>query len=177
MYRIESKVDTSSEQFTKNRERMLRLVDEYRDRLSEVRRGGPEKAIKRHKDRGKLTARERIDKLLDRGSPFLELSPLAAFEMHKQKNGTDSAPSAGVVTGIGAINGRECLIVANDATVKGGTYFPKQSASTSARRKSPGKTTSPASTSSIPAACSCRCRPRSSRIETTSAASSTTRRG
>ena len=97
------------------------VVAELRDRLALVRQGGSEAARKKHTDRGKLLARDRVDRLLDPGSPFLEFSPLAAWGMYGDEN---AVPSAGVVTGIGRIHGRECVIVANDATVKGGTYYP-----------------------------------------------------
>src|SRR3954451_18879904 len=101
------------------------LVEELRERLTLVRRGGSESARKKHTDRGKLLARARIDRLLDPGSPFLELSPLAAFGMYgASPDDAYAVPSAGIVTGIGRINGRECMVVANDATVKGGTYHP-----------------------------------------------------
>ena len=87
--------------------------------------GGSESARKKHTDRGKMLARDRIDALLDPGSPFLELSPLAAYGMYDERGGDDFAvPSASIVTGIGRVEGRECVIVANDATVKGGTYYP-----------------------------------------------------
>lgn len=102
-----------------NRAANLALVDQLRRRLAETARGGPEKARQRHIDRGKLLPRERVDQLLDPGSPFLELSPLAADGMY---NG--DSPGAGIITGIGRVAGRECVIVANDATVKGGTYYP-----------------------------------------------------
>ena len=95
------------------------LVEELRGHLAVVRRGGSESARTKHTDRGKLLVRDRIDRLLDPGSPFLELSPLAAFDMY----GGDNA-SAGIVTGIGRVSGQECVVVANDATVKGGTYYP-----------------------------------------------------
>jgi 3-methylcrotonyl-CoA carboxylase beta subunit len=95
------------------------LVDELRERLATARTGGSESARKKHTDRGKLLVRDRVDRLLDQGSPFLELSPLAATGMYD-----DAVPSAGMVTGIGRVNGRECVVVANDATVKGGTYYP-----------------------------------------------------
>ena len=101
------------------------LVDELRDRTARVRQGGSESARTKHTDRGKMLARDRIDALLDPGSPFLELSPLAAYGMYD--DGRDDAyavPSASIVTGIGRVEGRECVIVANDATVKGGTYYP-----------------------------------------------------
>ncbi len=101
---------------------MKTLVEELRDRTSRVRQGGSESARSKHTDRGKMLARDRVDALLDPGSPFLELSPLAAYGMY----GDDdySVPSASIVTGIGRIEGRECVVVANDATVKGGTYYP-----------------------------------------------------
>jgi len=98
---------------------MRHLVAELRHRLELVRRGGGEEQIRRHRSRGKLTARERIERLLDPGTAFLELSPLAAWGMYG-----DEAPGAGIVTGIGRVCGREVVIVANDATVKGGTYYP-----------------------------------------------------
>jgi len=95
------------------------LVVDLRERLATARLGGSEKSRQRHVDRGKLLARDRVDRLLDPGSPFLELSPLAATGMYD-----DAVPSAGVVTGLGRIHGRVCVVVANDATVKGGTYYP-----------------------------------------------------
>jgi 3-methylcrotonyl-CoA carboxylase beta subunit len=95
------------------------LAAELRERLAEVRRGGGERARARHVERGKLLVRDRIDRLLDPGSPFLELSPLAGFELYE-----DDVPAAGIVTGIGHVEGVKCMVVANDATVKGGTYYP-----------------------------------------------------
>src|SRR6478736_4197076 len=104
---------------------MAELVEELRERTARVAQGGSEAARTKHTDRGKMLARDRIDALLDPGSPFLELSPLAAYGMYD--DGRDDAyavPSASIVTGIGRVEGRECVIVANDATVKGGTYYP-----------------------------------------------------
>ena len=98
---------------------MQELVDDLRARLAVVRQGGSEAARKKHTDRGKLLARDRVDALLDPGSPFLELSALAATGMYE-----DAVPSAGIVTGVGLISGRTCVVVANDATVKGRTYYP-----------------------------------------------------
>jgi len=98
---------------------MRELVAELRDRLAAVRQGGSSASRERHTSRGKLLVRDRVDRLLDPGSPFLELSPLAATGMYD-----DAVPSAGIVTGVGRVNGRECVVVANDATVKGGTYYP-----------------------------------------------------
>jgi 3-methylcrotonyl-CoA carboxylase beta subunit len=98
---------------------MKELVDDLRERLAAAREGGSEAARRKHTDRGKLLVRDRVDRLLDPGSPFLELSPLAATDMYG-----GSVPSAGIVTGIGRVSGREVVVVANDATVKGGTYYP-----------------------------------------------------
>src|SRR3954451_17283960 len=100
-------------------EDMKALVEDLRARLVVARQGGSESARARHLSRGKLLARDRVDRLLDPGSPFLELSPLAATGMYD-----DAVPSAGIVTGVGRVAGRECVVVANDATVKGGTYYP-----------------------------------------------------
>jgi len=119
MFRIESKVDTQSPEYRQNFESMKRVVAEYRERLSKVQVGGPVKSRELHKSRGKLLVRERLEKLFDRNTPFLELSPLAANGMYE-----DEAPAASMVTGVGVVHGREVLVVANDATVKGGTYFP-----------------------------------------------------
>ena len=105
--------------FDRRRERMEELVAELRVRTALVAAGGGEKAVERHRSRGKLTARERIDLLVDPGTAFLELNALAAWELYD-----GDAPSAGIVTGIGAIEGRQCVVVANDATVKGGSYYP-----------------------------------------------------
>src|SRR4051795_7877761 len=107
------------EGFERRRERMEGLVAELRTRSAHVAAGGGEKALARHRERGKLTARERIDRLVDPGGAFLELGALAAWDVYDGQ-----APGAGVVTGIGVVEGRECVIVANDATVKGGSYFP-----------------------------------------------------
>ncbi len=107
------------ETFARRAERMEALVAELRERTALVARGGGEKAVERHRSRGKLTARERIDRLIDPGTALLELNALAAWELYD-----GAAPSAGIVTGIGVVEGQECVVVANDATVKGGSYFP-----------------------------------------------------
>jgi 3-methylcrotonyl-CoA carboxylase beta subunit len=112
-------VGLKSEDFKENAEAYRELLEELRDRTQEARRGGGEKARKRHEERGKLPVRDRIDRLLDPNTAFLELSPLAAFGMYDGE-----VPAAGIVTGIGRVSGREVMIVANDATVKGGTYYP-----------------------------------------------------
>jgi acetyl-CoA carboxylase carboxyltransferase component len=115
---LESGVERD-ELYERRREQMEALVAELRERSAEVAQGGGEKATERHRSRGKLTARERIERLVDPGGAFLELSPLAAWDVYDGQ-----APAAGIVTGVGVVEGRECVIVANDATVKGGSYFP-----------------------------------------------------
>jgi acetyl-CoA carboxylase carboxyltransferase component len=116
---LETKAEPGTDVFETRHARMEQLVAELRERTAQVARGGGEAALERHRSRGKLTARERVDRLVDPGGAFLELSALAAWDMY----GGD-APGAGIVTGIGVVEGQECVIVANDATVKGGTYFP-----------------------------------------------------
>src|SRR5262245_56340656 len=112
-------VRTDSRAFQDNRARMLALVTELRTRLTEAQAGGDEKSQARHKAQGKLPVRERLARLLDPKSTLLELSPLAAYDLYD-----NDAPAAGLVTGIGRVSGRDVMIVANDATVKGGTYYP-----------------------------------------------------
>ena len=116
---LPSSIDTRSPEFARNAAAMKALVGDLREKLDVAMRGGSEEARARHSARGKLLPRERVDLLLDPGSPFLELSALAAYGMY----GGD-VPSAGLITGIGRVSGRECVMVANDATVKGGTYYP-----------------------------------------------------
>src|SRR5438067_6435737 len=116
---LETRIDSASDEFRANCAHSLELVTDLRARLARARAGGGEEAVRRHRGRGKLLARERIERLLDPGTPFLELSPLAASGMYD-----DEAPSAGIVTGIGSVYGKDVAIVANDATVKGGTYYP-----------------------------------------------------
>lgn len=116
---IQSQIKTSSPDFQENAKHHQKLSKTLEEHLKLIQQGGGDEARKRHEGRGKLFVRDRIQKLVDPGSQFLELSPLAAFEMYE-----GAAPSAGVVTGVGVVHGREVMIVANDATVKGGTYFP-----------------------------------------------------
>jgi acetyl-CoA carboxylase carboxyltransferase component len=116
---IETHIDPQSDLFRTNRDRMSALVAELAERTAVVKQGGGARYVERHREQGKLPARDRIQKLLDDGSPFLELSPLAAWDLYE-----NGAPAAGIVTGIGRVAGREVVIVANDATVKGGTYYP-----------------------------------------------------
>ena len=116
---LETRVDPRAAAFEENAAAMRALVAELRERLQAAQAGGGADAVARHRSRNKLTARERIERLVDPGSAFLEFSPLAAFGMYD-----DASPSAGIVTGIGRVHERDCVIVANDATVKGGTYYP-----------------------------------------------------
>jgi 3-methylcrotonyl-CoA carboxylase beta subunit len=116
---LQSRIDTRTPPFEANAAAMRALVKELRGRLEEAQGGGGAEAIARHRARKKLTARERIERLTDPGSAFLELSPLAAYGMYD-----GDSPGAGIVTGLGIVSGRDCVIIANDATVKGGTYYP-----------------------------------------------------
>jgi 3-methylcrotonyl-CoA carboxylase beta subunit len=116
---LETHIQPDSAEFNTNRIAMERLVGVLRDARARAREGGGPKYLERHREQGKLPVRERIERLLDPGSPFLEVAPLAAHGMYD-----DEAPSAGLVTGIGRVSGREVMVVANDATVKGGTYYP-----------------------------------------------------
>ncbi|HEY3607525.1 MAG TPA: carboxyl transferase domain-containing protein, partial [Pseudonocardiaceae bacterium] len=116
---LRTTADPTTDTHRRNAKAHTALVDELHARLADTRRGGPERARERHVSRGKLLPRERVDALVDPSSPFLELSALAANGLYG-----DVAPGAGIITGIGRVAGRECVIVANDATVKGGTYDP-----------------------------------------------------
>lgn len=115
-----TQLDAGSAVYQENYEQMKALVDQLRERAQRIRLGGNEKARARHTARGKLLPRERIDNLLDPGSPFLELSQFAGYQLY----GDEEVPAGGIITGIGRVSGVECMIVANDATVKGGTYYP-----------------------------------------------------
>ena len=119
MHPLSTHIDTSSQEFKANVEFHKTLAADLKTRLEKVYLGGGDDAVSKHKKRNKFLARERIEKILDPGSPFLELSALAADGVYDEE-----VPSAGVVTGIGLVHGVECMFVANDATVKGGTYFP-----------------------------------------------------
>jgi acetyl-CoA carboxylase carboxyltransferase component len=116
---LETRVERGSGEFAANRARMEELVAELRERTAKVAQGGGTEAVERHRSRGKMLARERVEALLDPGSSFLELNALAAWDLYEGE-----APAAGILTGIGVIDGRESVVVANDATVKGGTYYP-----------------------------------------------------
>ncbi len=117
---IKTKLNPKSQEFSVNAEAMQSLLDDLNDKMSVIAEGGGKERQDKHLSRGKLLPRERIRQLLDVGSPFLELSQFAAFNMYDNQ-----VPSAGIITGIGRVNGQECIIVVNDATVKGGTYFPE----------------------------------------------------
>ncbi|TFB56064.1 carboxyl transferase domain-containing protein [Cryobacterium tagatosivorans] len=119
METLESRIDSSSQTFTENDAAQRELVEDLQQRLALAALGGPEKSRQRHINRGKLLPRERIDQLLDEGSPFLEIAPLAANGMYH-----DACPGAGIIAGIGLVHGRQVLVISNDATVKGGTYYP-----------------------------------------------------
>ncbi|WP_290367505.1 carboxyl transferase domain-containing protein, partial [Cupriavidus taiwanensis] len=116
---LESKLNARSESFKANAEAMRALVADLKAKIAKLAEGGGADARAKHLARGKLLPRERVQQLLDPGTPFLELSQLAAYDMYD-----DAAPGAGIITGIGRVAGQECVIVCNDATVKGGTYYP-----------------------------------------------------
>ena len=119
MAAIQTRLNPRAPEFKAGREAMAALVSDLREKIGVIGKGGGEAAREKHAGRGKLLPRERVRRLLDVGSPFLELSQLAAWNMYDNQ-----VPAAGIVTGVGRVSGRECVVVANDATVKGGTYFP-----------------------------------------------------
>jgi 3-methylcrotonyl-CoA carboxylase beta subunit len=121
---LDTKLNARSADFQANASAMRALVDDLNAQIAKAALGGGEAARAKHTGRGKLLPRDRVQMLLDPGTPFLELSPLAALGLYPDRDGTDSAPSAGVICGIGRIEGVDCMIVCNDATVKGGTYYP-----------------------------------------------------
>ena len=116
---IQTQIDKDNAEFVANDAHMRALVADLQEKLEQVEQGGGEKARNKHTKRGKMLPRERVRQLIDPGTPFLELSPLAAFDMYDGK-----APSAGIITGVGRVSGQEVVIIANDATVKGGSYLP-----------------------------------------------------
>src|SRR5438445_755897 len=116
---IDSKLNVRSDGFKANAEAMQSIVDDLKEKIRKITLGGGEEASKKHVARGKLLPRDRVQMLLDPGTPFLEFSQLAAYGMYH-----NAAPAAGVITGIGRVAGQECVIVCNDATGKGGTYYP-----------------------------------------------------
>ncbi|WP_395825910.1 carboxyl transferase domain-containing protein [Collimonas sp.] len=124
MHQLESKLNPRSEEFQQNANALNLLVDDLRQKVAQIVEGGGAGAGAKHVARGKLLPRERVQMLLDPGTPFLEFSQLAAYHVYQDQDGSDAAPAAGVITGIGRVAGQECVIVCNDATVKGGTYYP-----------------------------------------------------
>jgi 3-methylcrotonyl-CoA carboxylase beta subunit len=124
MPKLETKLNTRNSEFIANTQVMQSAVADLKLRVSRIEMGGGESARKKHTDRAKLLPRDRVQLLLDPGTPFLEFSQLAAFAMYPETSGADAAPGAGLITGMGCISGQECVIICNDATVKGGTYFP-----------------------------------------------------
>ena len=121
---LETKLNPRSADFQASASAMRALVDDLAARITQVARGGGDAARAKHTARGKLLPRDRVQMLLDPGTPFLEIAPLAALAMYPDRDGTDSAPGAGLIAGIGRISGVDCMVVCNDATVKGGTYYP-----------------------------------------------------
>jgi 3-methylcrotonyl-CoA carboxylase beta subunit len=121
---LATKLNPRTEEFKANAAAMRALVDDLNARLAQVAQGGGEAARAKHLARGKLLPRERVEMLLDPDTPFLEIAPLAALNMYKERGGHDAAPGAGLIAGIGRVSGVDCMVVCNDATVKGGTYFP-----------------------------------------------------
>jgi 3-methylcrotonyl-CoA carboxylase beta subunit len=121
---LETQLNARSADFVANAEAMRTLVADLNEKIAQAAAGGGEAARAKHMARGKLPPRERVQMLLDPGTPFLELSPLAAYAMYPDRDGSDSAPCAGLIAGIGRVSGVDCMIVCNDATVKGGTYYP-----------------------------------------------------
>ena len=170
MATIKSALDVRGEEFHANAAAMRALVDDLRDKAAEVARGGSDEARARHLAHGKLLARDRVNALLDPGTPFLEISQLAAYGMY----GGD-VPAAGVVAGIGRVSDQECMIVANDATVKGGTYYPITVKKHLRAQEIAEANHLPAFIWSIQEARSCRCKTRSFPTATISAAFSSTK--
>src|SRR3954465_15952193 len=116
---LKTTIDTRDDAFAENAATLRGLTEDLRAKVSEIKQGGGTRSSERHLSRGKLLPRERVRTLLDPGTPYLELSQLAAYGVYEEQ-----IPAAGILTGIGRVSGRECVVVANDATVKGGTYFP-----------------------------------------------------
>jgi len=168
---LSSKLSPRTEDFKANAAAMRALVDDLNAKLAQVAMGGGVAPRVKHVARGKLLPRDRVEMLLDPDTPFLEIAPLAAHGMY---NG--DAPGAGLITGIGRVSGVDCMVVCNDATVKGGTYYPLTVKKHLRAQRSRRPTGCPASTSSTAAAPTCPTRTRCSPTATTSAASSSTRR-
>ena len=172
---LQTQLNARSADFQANATALREQVQDLAVQLANVAAGGGEAARAKHVARGKLPPRERVQMLLDPGTPFLELAPLAALAMYPDRDGSDSAPCAGLIAGIGRVSGVDCMIVCNDATVKGGTYYPMTVKKHLRPRKWRSRTTCPVSTWSILAAPTCPTRTRCFPTATTSAASSSTR--
>ena len=170
MTRLTSSIDPASEAFQTQAQQNRGLVDQLRAHLAQAALGGPSASRERHESRGKLLPRDRVMRLLDPGAPFLEIGALAAHGLYD-----DEAPGAGLIAGVGKVAGREVMILANDATVKGGAYFPMTVKKHLGPRRSPCRTICLAFILWIPAAPTCRTRPRCFPIATISAASSSIR--
>jgi len=168
---IESRLNTRDAVFAQNRDAMAALVADLREKLAVIEQGGGAAPSAKHTARGKLLPRERVRALLDAGSPFLEFSQLAAHGMYQ-----DNIAAGGIITGIGRVSGQECVIVCNDATVKGGTYYPLTVKKHLRAQDIARETTCPASIWSTRAAPTCPTNSTCFRTATTSGASSTTRR-
>ena len=168
---LQTMVQTDSEAFRANAAHNRALRDELWSRVAAAALGGNEKSRERHTSRGKLLPRERVERLLDAGSPFLEIGQLAACNMYGGE-----IPGAGMIAGIGHVSGRQAMIVCNDATVKGGTYYPMTVKKHLRAQRSPRRTACPASIWSIRAARTYRTRPRFSPTAIISGASSSIRR-
>src|SRR5580658_8719756 len=152
---LQSKIRRGEAQFDANAQAMRALVAQLRERTATAAQGGSESSRERHRARGKLLARDRIDLLLDPGAAFLELSALAAYDMYGGE-----VPGAGIVSGIGRASGRECVILANDATVRGGTYYPMTVKKHLRAQEIAAENHLPCITWWIPVAPFCRCRTR-----------------
>ncbi len=169
---LDSTIGANSDAARANLKHHAALAEDLKKRLTAAALGGSEKARSKHKSRGKLLPRERVDHLLDPGSPFLELSPLAADGMYD-----GAAPAAGIITGIGRISGRLCMVIANDATVKGGTYYPMTVKKHLRAQEVAAQNRLPAIALVDSGGAFCLCRMRFFRIGNTLGASSTTRPG
>ena len=167
---LHTQLNPRSAEFAANSAAMLTQVDALHTLLAQVAQGGGPKAQERHTSRGKLLPRERINRLLDPGSPFLEISQLAAYEVYGE-----DVPAAGVIAGIGRVEGVECMIVANDATVKGGSYYPLTVKKHLRAQTIASRIACRASIWWTPVAPTCRVRMKCFRIASTSGGSSSTR--
>jgi 3-methylcrotonyl-CoA carboxylase beta subunit len=121
---LSTQLSVRSAEFLANAAAMKAVTEDLKVKIAKAQLGGGDAARAKHTARGKLLPRDRVQNLLDPGTPFLEIAPLAALGMYPDKDGSDSAPAAGVIAGIGRVKGIDCMIVCNDATVKGGTYYP-----------------------------------------------------